>query len=125
MLGRTETFCSKEHLQTDMEEQLTEQQYRLRIAEVPINDSSDYDYLWESAIHNSLAPLWKFAETSKGTMHFNKTINTSKDAYGGMVLELDAIFNDRSDMAYFKLNFDLPWNAMEVTSGMEVYFKKD
>lgn len=99
--------------------------FKLRIAEVPINDSADYDYMWENAIHNSLGPFWKFAETSKSNIHFEKSFNDSPDAYGGLVLHLDAVFEDRSDLAYFKLNFDLPYNAMEVKPDLETIFVKN
>lgn len=98
--------------------------YKYRVVECPINDSADYDYIWENAIHNSLRPFWKFADNSNGTVSFEKSFDDGPDAYGGAVLIIDAVFDDPSDLAYFKLNFDLPYNTIEMNDKLESFFAK-
>jgi hypothetical protein len=98
--------------------------YKYRVVECPINDSADYDYIWESAIHNTLGPFWKFADTAKGNVHFEKRFDDGPDAYGGAVLIIDAVFDEQTDLAYFKLNFDLPYDSIVISSDMETTFIK-
>lgn len=99
--------------------------HRCRIVQAPINDDSDYDYIWENAIHNSLGPFWKFAEEATGTVHFEKHFDESPDAYGGMELIIDAVFDNKTDMAYFKLEFDLPYNHILIDDNLESKFVKN
>ena len=98
--------------------------YKHRIVQAPINDDGDYDFIWENAIHNSLGPFWKFADRAKGSVHFEKSFNGDKDAYGGLELIIDAVFDEPTDLAYFKLEFDLPYNNIEINGENESFFTK-
>jgi len=99
--------------------------YRCRVVQAPINDDADYDYIWENAIHNSLGPFWEFAEKANGTIHFEKSFDHGQDAYGGTELVIDAVFDDQSDLAYFKLNFDIPYNNIIIDDNLESFFVKN
>ena len=44
-----------------------------RIIEAPINDNSDYDWMYDSALHNTLRTHFEWAKKSKIDIAFEKS----------------------------------------------------
>ena len=74
-----------------------------RIIEAPINDNSDYDWMYDSALHNTLRTHFEWAKKSKIDIAFEK----SYDGESGYSLTLcvDAKFKTKSDLALYKISF--------------------
>ena len=93
---------------------------KIKIIDAHVNDSSDYDYIVDTAIHNTLADLFKWAEQSGANLTFMKKYLT--EDYG-LKLSVDAEFESSEDVALFKLTFgDLPCNKL-VIDGREMEAK--
>lgn len=85
---------------------------KIKIIDAHVNDSSDYDYIVDTAIHNTLADLFKWAEESGASLNFMKKYLT--EDYG-LKLSVDAEFDTAEDLALFKLTFgDVPCNKLVI-----------
>ena len=93
---------------------------RVRIIEARLKDSSDYDFIYDNAVHNTLGDYWKWAETSSGTVSFEKNWN-DEGVY--LVLEVDAVFEEPDDYALFKLTYGgKPFTKLQINNDMEGEF---
>lgn len=67
-----------------------------------INDSSDYDFLVEEAIQNTLQPYFEFKDTNNVDVSYEKSY--SKEGYG-LLLKVNAVFIKEEELAVFRLRF--------------------
>jgi hypothetical protein len=65
-----------------------------------ITDSSDYDYLVDNAIYNTLGPLWTWAEEQGVKISFEKNIDNDLDTMS-LRLKVVALFEEPTDYALF------------------------
>ena len=96
---------------------------KLRIIEANVKDDGDYDYIHDSATHNTLRKYWKWAEDSGANLNFERSWGE-----GDMYLKLcvDAVFENKEDYALFRLKFgDKPLNKLKINGNMEGYFVHD
>jgi hypothetical protein len=94
--------------------------HKHRIIQSRVKDDGDYDYIYDNAIHNTLNEYWKWAETSNGTVSFEKSWG---DEYYDLTLCVDAVFEDADDYALFKITYGTePYNQLEINSNMEGEF---
>ena len=85
---------------------------KIKIIDAHVNDSSDYDYIIDTAIHNTLADLFKWAEDSGAKLTFMKKYLTEEY---GLKLRVDAEFDSPEDVALYKLTFgDIPCNKLVI-----------
>lgn len=98
---------------------------KIKIIDCPINDSSDYDYLIDNALHNTLRDHFKISEQIGGDVNFVKSYD-DKDPFS-LRLVVHAEFKNQEDYALYKLNFSSkPLNKLCVKGskdGMESYFE--
>ena len=93
---------------------------KVRIIEATIKDDGDYDYIYDNAVQNTLNSYWKWAETSKGTVSFEKSF---EDIAYKLTLCVDAVFEDKEDYALFKLAFNgKPYSKLNLNNMMEGEF---
>ena len=93
---------------------------KVRIIEANVKDDSDYDYIYDNAMQNTLEYLWKWAEHSKGTVSFEKSF---EDIGYTLTLCVDAVFDQPEDYAVFKLAYDgKPYTKLELNNMMEGKF---
>ena len=45
---------------------------KVRVIQATVKDDSDYDFIYDNAVQNTLKDYWTWAETSKGTVCFEK-----------------------------------------------------
>jgi len=96
--------------------------HKLAVVECKVKDSSDYDYIYDSAIHNTLADYFKWAECCEKGVRFEKTF-TDKEDYSFSLI-VDAVFDSKKDLALFKLAFgDKPLNKLIIKENLEAYFE--
>jgi|TARA_R110001606_G_scaffold398076_1_gene576275 hypothetical protein len=96
---------------------------KLRIIDATIKDDSDYDYLHDQAIHNTLRKYFKWAEESNADINFTKSYG--EESYS-LSLYVDAVFKNIEDYAQFKLSFDKhPYTQLKMTPNMEGYFDNE
>lgn len=87
-----------------------------------INDSSDYDYLVDNGIHNTLIPFWDWAKEQQIKISFEKNINNDDDTFSLRLL-VDALFEDHSHYALFKLSFaELPYKQFTVKDMQPIFY---
>lgn len=72
------------------------------IVETYINDSSDYDFIVNEAIQNTLAPFFKFKDENDIDVSYEKSYD--KSGYG-LLLKINAVFVNDDDLAMFRLRF--------------------
>ena len=94
---------------------------KIKIIDAHVNDSSDYDYIVDTAIHNTLADLFKWSEQAGAKITFMKKYLT--EDYG-LKLSVVAEFEDAQDLALYKLTFgDVPCNKLIINGeDMEAKF---
>ena len=94
--------------------------YKHRIIECNVNDSSDWDWIYDEAVQNTLANYFNWAEEHKSEVHFEKSW---ADVSYSLTMQVDAKFDDRDTYALFKLTFGnehytkLDTHKMEFTHG--------
>ena len=94
--------------------------FKTKLIECTINDSSDYDYIYDNAVHNTLRKYFKWSEISDVNVNFTKSYD--EQGYGLLVV-VHAEFQSKEDYALFKLNFDPePLNKL-VINNLESYFE--
>jgi hypothetical protein len=87
---------------------------RLPVISCAISDSSDYDYIVDSAIHNTLGPLWSWAKEQGIKISFEKSIDNDL-ATVSLHLKVDALFEEPADCALFTLSFsELPYQRLSM-----------
>ena len=90
--------------------------YKHRIIECNVKDSSDYDWLYDNAVQNTLESYFKWADSYKGSVHFEKSW---ADVSYGLTLQVDAKFDNADTFAIFKLTYGhKPFNRLD-TKTME------
>ncbi len=88
-----------------------ERMYKHRIIECIVNDSSDYDYIYDSAVQNTLDEYFKWADAQDGTVSFEKSWG---DPSYNLCLQVDAKFDDKDTYALFKLVYgNKPFNKLD------------
>jgi len=87
-----------------------------------ISDSSDYDYLIDSAIHNTLSPLWDWAKEQGVNISFEKNIDNHYESMS-LRLRVVALFNEPTDYALFKLSFsELPYKQFTMKEMHPIFY---
>ena len=85
-----------------------------------VNDSADYEFITENAMHNTLRSLWDWAGKSSVSISFTKEYE--KEGYGLRLL-VWAEFENKEDYALFKLAFTgKPFNKLDINSDLEGRF---
>ena len=93
---------------------------KVRIIEAAVKDDGDYDYIYDAAVHNTLSEYWVWAETSKGTVSFEKSW---EDDSAFPKLCVDAVFEEHEDYALFKLTYGgKPYTKLQINNMMEGQF---
>jgi len=96
--------------------------HKLQVVNCKVKDDSDFDYIYDNAIHNTLAEYFKWSECCEEGVRFEKSY-TDKEDYS-LSLMVDAVFDNKKDMALFKLAFgDKPKQKLIIKDGMEAYFE--
>ena len=95
---------------------------KVQVVNCKVKDDSDFDYIYDCAIHNTLAEYFEWTECCEKGVRFEKSF-TDKEDYS-FSLMVDAIFDSKKDMALFKLAFgDKPLNKLIIKDGIEAYFE--
>tara|TARA_B100000035_G_C21006420_1_gene557495 strand:+ start:852 stop:1151 length:300 start_codon:yes stop_codon:yes gene_type:complete len=98
--------------------------HKVNVINCKIKDDSDFDYIYDNAIHNTMAEYFKWAECCEEGVRFEKSY-TDKEDYNFSLI-VDAVFDSNKDMALFKLAFgDKPLNKLVIKDGMEAYFEQN
>jgi hypothetical protein len=93
---------------------------KVRIIEAVVKDDGDYDYIHDSATHNTLKQYWKWAEESGAKISFERNWG---DSDYSLKLIVNAVFEDEQDYALFKIMFGhQPLNKLKINKDMEGYF---
>ena len=93
---------------------------KIRVIQASIKDDGDYDYIYDNAVQNTLNEYWTWAETSKGTVSFEKSY---EDIGYTHTLCVDAVFEDKEDYALFKLTYSgKPYTKLQLNNMMEGEF---
>jgi|TARA_R110001606_G_scaffold373837_1_gene531376 hypothetical protein len=74
-----------------------------RIIEATINDSADYDWMYDSALHNTLKEHFEWAKKSSIDLSFEKSYD-GESGYN-LMLCVDAKFTAPEDLALYKISF--------------------
>lgn len=75
----------------------------MQIVKCMVNDSSDYEYLYESAINNTFQKYFKWADEHNIPVNFIKSFGD--DLTHGLMLDITADFEHKEDEAQFMLTF--------------------
>ena len=75
----------------------------MQIVECTINDSSDYEFVYESAINNTFTKYFEWSEENNIPVEFTK--NFEDNLMHGLTLIINARFKHKEDEAQFKLTF--------------------
>lgn len=77
---------------------------KLTIVRTVMSDDSDYSFIYENAIHNTLAPYWAWASENNLSISFEK--HTDHDiSMLGLRLAVVAEFPSPTELVLFKLTF--------------------
>ena len=74
--------------------------YKHRIIECNVNDSSDWDWIYDEAVQNTLKEYFKWADDNKGNINFEKSW---ADVSYTLTMQVDANFEDK-DTFFSKLS---------------------
>jgi len=78
---------------------------KIKIIDSRVSDSSDNGYFWENGIHNTLRPIWAWADENKVDVSFEKFLEPDESG-AGLRLEVYANFTSKEDMGLYKLSFN-------------------
>ena len=93
-----------------------------RIIEVTIKDDSDYDWLYDSALQNTLKEHFDWSDKTKADVSFLKSYDGEKGY--GLKLCVDATFTNKQDFALYKITFGFgPLKKFNEGKNMEPYFE--
>jgi len=88
--------------------------YKHRIIECNVNDSSDWDWIYDEAVQNTLKEYFKWADDNNGNINFEKSW---ADVSYTLTMQVDANFEDKDTYALFKLSFgNKPYNKLNVNT---------
>lgn len=95
---------------------------RFPVIYTSIADSSDYDTMVDNGIHNTLGPLWSWAEAQGIKLSFEKHIDNDLSTYS-LRLRVDAMFDDPTHLALFKLSFsELPYKQFTMKNMQPIFY---
>lgn len=97
---------------------------KLPVISCSISDSSDYDYMLDSAIHNTLGTIWKWADEQGINISFEKSVD---DDGSPMTLQLKvhALLEEPTHRALFKLSFnELPYTQFSMKEMYPCFIKR-
>lgn len=95
---------------------------KLEVIHCSIADSDDYSHMMDAAIHNTLAPLWKWSEEHGASISFRKTTDNCFESYS-LKLKVIAQFDHDEDYAIFKLSFsEFPYRRFTINNLMQPIF---
>ena len=87
-----------------------------------IADSSDYDYLIDNAIHNTIDPLWSWAEEQGIKISFEKSMDNDVTTMS-LRLKVTALFEEHTHYALFKLSFsELPYKQFTMKEMHPIFY---
>jgi len=94
----------------------------IEVIRCSIADSDDYSHIVDSAIHNTLGQLWKWAEEQGVNVSFEKHIENDDASYS-LLLRVTAKFYSDTDKALFKLSYsDLPYRQFSMNSMEPIFY---
>lgn len=95
---------------------------KLPVISCSIADSSDYDYLLDNAIHNTLGVIWKWADEQGINISFEKNIRDNPDTMA-LQLKVDALLEEPTHRALFKLSFnELPYTQFSMKEMQPIFY---
>ncbi len=95
---------------------------RFPVIRCAINDSSDYDLMVDNGIHNTLGPLWSWAEEQGINLSFEKNVDNDPANFS-LRLQVNAVFEDQAHLALFKLSFaKLPYQQFSMNDMQPVFY---
>ena len=96
--------------------------YKFPVIYTSIADSSEYDTMVDNGIHNTLGPLWSWANDQGINLSFEKHILNDPSTYS-LKLRVDARFKDPAHLALFKLSFsELPYKQFTMKDMQPVFY---
>ena len=94
---------------------------KVKVIECVVKDDGDYDWLYDNAIQNTLKEKFDWADSCKGSLHFEKALVDNNHYM--LTLHVDAIFDNKEDLALYRLTFgDDPLTKLVTEHNMESYF---
>lgn len=94
---------------------------QLPVISCAIADSSDYDYMVDNAIYNTLGPLWSWAEEQGVKISFEKNIDNDLNTMS-LRLMVTALFDEPAHYALFKLSFnELPYQKFSMEDMQPIF----
>jgi hypothetical protein len=95
--------------------------YKVKIVDCKIKDDSDFDYIYDNAIQNTLAGYFKWAECCEEEVHFERSYSDKED-YSFSIM-VHAVFDNKRDLALYKLAYGSePLSKLIIKDGIEAYF---
>ena len=93
---------------------------KVKVIEAVVNDDGDYDYIHDSAMHNTLAEFFKWSKEAGVKISFEKEYD---DSDYSLKLIVWAVLDNKEDYGYFKLMFNgAPFNKMDIKTDNEWRF---
>lgn len=93
----------------------------LTIINCRVNDSSDYEWMYENGIHNTINRYFQWADSVGTSISFEKQLLPNDTA---LTLNVNATFKNKHDMSMFKLSFGTePKKSLKSNDIMEFYFE--
>ncbi len=77
---------------------------KLIIVRTSMSDDSDYSYIYDTAIQNTLDPYWAWAKENNINVNFTKNVDNDVSTWQ-LKLAVVAEFSNPTDLALFKLSF--------------------
>ena len=95
---------------------------KLPVISCSIADSSDYDYLLDNAIHNTLGAIWKWADEQGIVISFEKSIDDNPSTMA-LQLKVNALLEEPTHRALFKLSFiELPYTQFLMKEMQPIFY---
>lgn len=77
---------------------------KLVVVRTSMSDDSDYNYIYDIAVNNTLEPYWQWAKDNNIDISFTKHTDNNVATWN-LMLAIVAEFPTDTDMALFKLTF--------------------
>jgi|TARA_B110000444_G_C18837800_1_gene597085 hypothetical protein len=88
----------------------------MRIVDCVVNDSSDYEWMHESAISNTIGKYFEWADNNNINVQFTKSYDD--ELVYGLKLYIDAKFDHPEDRAQFVITFgNKPFTRLKESEG--------
>lgn len=89
--------------------------FKHKVIKAVVNDSSDYEFITDQGIHNTLRSIWQWADRNSVKVSFEKTYND--DLVYGLELNVNGTFEHKEDLALFKITYgSQPFNKLQMNN---------